>query len=111
MNFVLCIVVWLWGSGASRAAGAPAPRPNHQSVIPGQTWPMFRGGPALLGVAGGSLQGRLELLWSFKTGGSVRSSAAIEQDRAYIGSDDGNVYGLDLAGGKKLWGFKTAGPV
>ncbi len=64
---------------------------------------MFRGGPALLGVASGNLPGKLNLLWTFKTGGPVKSSAAIEQGRVFIGSHDGNVYALDFAGGKKLF--------
>src|SRR6266542_2568262 len=33
-----------------------------------EDWQMFRGGPALLGVADGSLPTKPELLWSFKTG-------------------------------------------
>src|SRR5258708_28020983 len=72
---------------------------------------MFRGGPALLGVASGNLPGKLNLVWSFKTGGPVKSSAAIEQGRVFIGSHDGNVYALDFAGGKKLWSFQTGGSV
>ena len=72
---------------------------------------MFRGGPALTGVAGGSLPERLDLLWTFKTAGPVKSSAAIVQDRVFIGSDDGNVYALALADGRKVWAFKTGGGV
>src|SRR6266513_1904054 len=78
---------------------------------PAAGWPMFRGGPALLGLAGGSLPDKLELLWTFKTGGPVKSSAAIEQDRVFIGSQDGNLHALDFATGKQFWIFKTGGPV
>lgn len=95
----ILLAIWLlfpWGVGA-----AP----------PGDDWPMFRGGPALAGIAGGSLPERLELLWTFKTAGPVKSSAAIVQDRVFIGSDDGNVYALGLADGKKVWTFKTGGAV
>ena len=46
------------------------------AAVPAEDWPMFRGGPALLGIAGGSLSRELKLLWSFKTGGPVKSSAA-----------------------------------
>jgi outer membrane protein assembly factor BamB len=77
----------------------------------GADWPMFRGGPALLGVAEGSLPAKPALLWSFKTGGPVKSSAAIVGDRVFIGSGDGNLYALDLARGKKLWSFKTGDEV
>ena len=72
---------------------------------------MFRGGPALTGIAAGTLPDRLGLLWSFKTAGPVKSSAAIVQDRVFVGSGDGNLYALALADGKKVWAFKTSGGV
>ena len=101
MNSARHIVVWFWLLICWRANAA----------APGDDWPMFRGGPALAGVAAGSLPERLELLWTFKTGGPVKSSAAIVQDRVFVGSDDGNVYALGLADGKKVWAFKTGGGV
>src|ERR1043165_1200079 len=55
-------------------------------------WPMFRGGPALLGVASVQLPEQPALLWSFKTQGPVKSSAAIAGERVFIGSDDGQLY-------------------
>jgi len=72
---------------------------------------MFRGNQALLGVAKGSLASKLSLLWSFKTGGPVKSSPAIEQNQVFIGSGDGNVYALNFADGKKLWEVKTGGAI
>ena len=77
----------------------------------GADWPMFRGGPALTGVASGSLPEKPVLVWKFKTGGPVKSSAAIVQNRVYIGSDDSRIYALELAKGKKIWEYKTGGPV
>ncbi len=79
--------------------------------LPAADWPMFRGNPALTGVAEGSLPVKLKLLWSFKTGGPVKSSAAIVGGRVFVGSDDGLVYALDFATGAKQWTFKTGGPV
>src|SRR6267142_88014 len=90
----IVLVLWLAGVGAE-----------------GEGWPMFRGGPALLGVAPGSLPAKLKVLWSFKTSGPIKSSAAIDNDRVFIGSNDGEVYALNLAAGKKLWSVKTGGPV
>ena len=72
---------------------------------------MFRGSPALLGVSPSTLPAKLQLLWSFKTGAPVKSSAAIKDHRVFIGSDDGQTYSLDFITGKKLWAFKTGGPV
>src|SRR5437016_4082780 len=77
----------------------------------GASWPMFRGEPALRGVALGSLPSKLQLAWSFKTGGPVKSSPAIEQDKVFVGSNDESVYGLSFAAGKRLWAFKTGGAV
>jgi len=71
------------------------------------SWPMFRGTQDLAGVAQGSLREPLKLRWSFKTGGPVKSSAAIDAGKVFIGSDDGSVYALDLATGNQLWSFKT----
>src|SRR5438309_725219 len=77
----------------------------------GADWPMFRGDPALLGVAPVSLRKELALLWNFKTKGPVKSSPAIVGARVYIGSGDQHVYALDLGTGQKLWAFKTEGPI
>src|SRR6478609_8603336 len=93
----------LWiaeGSAVAAPAGAGA-----------ANWPMFRGSPGLVGVAAGQLPEAPGLLWSFKTEGPVKSSAAIADGRVYVGSDDGNVYALELGSGKKVWAFKTQGPV
>ena len=70
-------------------------------------WPMFRGAPSLRGVADGKLDDALVLRWKFKTGDSIKSSAAIAGGRVFIGSNDGKVYALELAAGKKVWSFKT----
>ena len=74
-------------------------------------WTMFRGNPALTGVAAGSVPDKPALLWSFKTGGSVKSSAVIGGGKVFIGSDDGQVYALDFASGKKVWAFKAGSAV
>ncbi|MDK1031481.1 MAG: PQQ-binding-like beta-propeller repeat protein [Planctomycetia bacterium] len=74
-------------------------------------WPMFRGGQALLGVSRSKVPDSPVLLWQFETGGAVESSAAIVRGRVFVGSDDGKVYALDLAEGKKLWEYQTGGSV
>src|SRR5206468_12689564 len=42
------------------------------------SWPMYRGGPALLGVASGKLADKLTLLWSFKTGRSEEHTSELQ---------------------------------
>jgi ribosomal protein L4 len=41
----------------------------------------------------------------------VDSSPAIAGGRVFVGSNDGRVYGLDLASGKKVWEYEAASPV
>lgn len=86
--------------------GAEAAIPN-ESAPTASSWPMFRGGPALLGVTAVKLPKDIALLWSFKTQGPVKSSAAIVDGRVFIGSDDGHLYAVDLKTGVKVWDFKT----
>jgi eukaryotic-like serine/threonine-protein kinase len=81
------------------------------ALLTAADWPQYRGGPELRGVAAGKLADRLDLLWSFKTGGPVKSSAAIVGGNVFVGSDDGFLYSLALATGKTNWAFKTGGNV
>src|SRR2546425_352127 len=85
-----------FGEGLLLADAPDAAQGGTQKLNPISTsWPMFRGGPALLGVASGPLAKELSLLWTFKSQGPVKSSAAIDQDRVYIGSADARVYALE----------------
>jgi eukaryotic-like serine/threonine-protein kinase len=52
-----------------------------------------------------------KILWSFKTGGIVRSTPAIVNNTVFAGSDDGKLYALDAGTGKKLWEYATGGPI
>jgi outer membrane protein assembly factor BamB len=36
---------------------------------------------------------------------------SIDLCRLFVGSNDGRVYGLDLASGKKVWEYEAASPV
>ena len=74
-------------------------------------WPMFRGNPQLTGVAEAKLPDKPALKWTFKSGGEMKSSAAIVGDRVFIGSGDSNLYCLNLADGKPVWSFKSDGPI
>ncbi len=85
-------------------------RPEGEENRPGEAskpWPMFHGGPGLTGATDCLLPDALEFYWKFKTGGAVISSAAIDGGRVYVGSDDGNLYALDLASGDEIWRFSA----
>ena len=71
---------------------------------------MFRGGPTHTGVyETEGVEQEPSVLWSFATGGRVLSSPAVTDDRAYVGSDDGALYAVDLETGREAWRFETGG--
>src|SRR5665647_2558881 len=53
------------------------------------------------------------LLWNYKTGGSVTSSPAVVDGVVYVGSEspDNNVYALNATTGLKLWNSPVGGGV
>jgi outer membrane protein assembly factor BamB len=58
--------------------------------------------------------GSLGLKWSYAIGNdnsTVESSPAVANGVVYVGSDDGNLYALDVRTGAKLWSYTTGGLV
>src|SRR5687768_5773791 len=81
--------------GALAAPGGPS------------SWPQFRGGPELSGVATGTgLPHRLRPLWTFEAGEAVESSAAIAGGNVFVGTRAGLI-ALDIATGKPRWTYKV----
>jgi len=83
----------------------PSPPPT------GDPWPMFRGGPECLGVAGSELPEKLTLLWTRDAGGKVTSTAAIDGGLAFVGTHAGEVLAIDLSTGDTRWRCRTNRPV
>ena len=52
---------------------------------------------------------RPRLKWRFKPGGRITSCPLACRDKAYIGSDNGFVYALDIETGEEKWRYKMAG--
>ena len=81
----------------------------------GESSPGVGGGVVYVGDLAGTLHavgardGRP--LWTFKTGGEIKSSPVIVGDRVLIGSYDQHLYCLSAARGELLWKLKTNGPV
>ena len=71
------------------------------------SWPIFRGNPALSGVADNDLPEKPSLLWSFMTDSWIIGSPVLGLGHVYIGSSDGKVYALALSDGSKVWEFDT----
>jgi outer membrane protein assembly factor BamB len=51
------------------------------------------------------------LHWKFQTGGKIFSSPAISGGTAFVGSEDKNLYAVDIKSGKLRWKFPTGGAV
>ena len=49
--------------------------------------------------------------WTFETAGSVSSSPALDDGTLYIGSNDRNLYAIDLTDGVEQWRFETNSPI
>lgn len=45
--------------------------------------------------------------WSYTTGDDVLSGVAISDGTAVVGSNDNNVYGIDLSDGTEQWSYST----
>ncbi len=72
----------------------------------------YRGNQARTGVfeaRGAPLFGGVR--WRFRTGGAVKSSPIAVDGTVYVGSDDTNVYAIDLVTGAERWRYQTGGPV
>jgi eukaryotic-like serine/threonine-protein kinase len=92
-------VVWL--AAALSAFPSIAPAQNMFRVDPAHTGIFKADGPKTLkGVK-----------WAFKTGGPVISSPVLADGTLYIGSDDQNLYAIDLVSGAEKWKFATGGPI
>jgi len=113
---LLSVLLGMWVlTGCGREGGATGTAVDSTKPAPvarkAPDWPMFRGNPALTGVTEASLPSALSLKWSFKAGGQVLSSAAIVEDKVYVGSTEGTLVALNLKDGSKRWQFKAGGPV
>lgn len=69
-------------------------------------WSRFGQGPQGQAATAAALAPRLFPAWVAETGGPVRSSAAIAGTTAYVGSDDGYLYALDLTTGELRWSYR-----
>ncbi|MHC4983095.1 MAG: outer membrane protein assembly factor BamB family protein [Planctomycetota bacterium] len=109
MNKLLIISLALLATGlADTAGGLPfAGEPTGRPAAKPSEWRIFRGDAALTGTADGELPDKLAPRWQFKTAGAVKSSPVIAEGKVFVGSNDGNIYAIDLRRGTKAWSYKT----
>ena len=109
---VVPVAVLLGAAGAACGVDSAGPRaaaaaPERETPVGQTSWPIFRGDAALSGVAAGRLPEQPELLWTFEAGGAITSSPVVADGAVYFGSDDYNVYCLDVESGEQRWSFAT----
>src|SRR5215510_4028846 len=76
------------------------------------SYAMFHGCEDHCGVYGPEGHKALgDIKWKFKTTGKIFSSPAIYKGYAFIGSEDKNLYAIDITTGKQKWKFATGGAV
>jgi len=74
------------------------------------TW-FARGGPEQQGHAQATAGAKPAIRWTTKTGAPIKSSAALDAQRVYVGSDDGILYALNRKTGAVEWRFETQAPI
>ena len=79
---------------------------NEVWAIGTKPWPMWRHDPEHTGT-GQSGPTNLTLRWKFTTGGGVISSPSVVDGKAYVGSEDKNIYCIDAGSGSLVWNFTT----
>jgi len=90
----------------------PSGMPATATPASGAALPMFRGNPGHTGLYKAPPIHKLAgVKWKFKAGGYITSSPALENGLLYFGSQDGNLYALDIKTGAEAWSFQTGKPV
>jgi len=75
---------------------------------PLEGWPMFGHDASRTGYTDSpapSTVNEANLVWQYTTGGSVRSSPAVADNKLFIGSHDHKIYALDALSGQLIWEY------
>jgi len=80
-------------------------------INPTDWWPMFHHDLTHTGYSTSTAPPPYGYLWSYKTGGYVDSSPAVDRGLVYVGSYDDDVYALNATTGALVWKYKTGGHV
>ncbi len=99
---LICALITVILSGSVSSAQGASP----------DDWTMFRHDTSHSGTTLSATQVAFpKLLWNFKTGAAVVSSAAVAEGLVFFGSRDYNIYCLDASNGQLVWNFSTAAAV
>jgi outer membrane protein assembly factor BamB len=75
------------------------------------SWTEFRGNLNNTGFSTSTVPATNETFLTYATGWPIYSSAVVSTDILYFGSNDYNVYAVNLATGSKLWNYTTGSDV
>ncbi len=68
-------------------------------------WPVFRGDMELRGYRRGAVSKSPKLRWTYDAESAIESTAAVVDDRVFIGTDAKGLLALNAADGKVMWSF------
>ncbi len=71
-------------------------------------WLLARGNPLQTGAVAAALPDKLDVRWQFTTKDTIDGAPAVHKGVVYVGSEDENLYALDLAKGDQKWKYKAA---
>lgn len=101
------------GLGLAACSDPPA-APGRAETDPASWQAQYRGDPGRRGLAppDAALDGTPRLVWRTRALGigtytASKSSPAVDDERLYVGEDDGRLYALERATGKVVWAFAT----
>ncbi|MEA1994467.1 MAG: PQQ-binding-like beta-propeller repeat protein, partial [Euryarchaeota archaeon] len=81
----------------------------HLHAEPCNEWPMLYNNPQHTNYTECKLPSEMEVLWSRRTGGVIRSSPIIADNKLYIVLGDHNLYCLNAETGEKRWEYEIGG--
>ena len=103
-------------AGAEKSEPADLEGPAVREEVDLDTWPTFRGDARLSGYRDVSIAERPKLLWSYDSGATITSTAAIVGGKVWVGTQEGHLLALDLQtsepverAGKLLWKYESEG--
>jgi len=106
--FIAALIVWISQADMDGIQKHTEKAEQRYTIVEdGTSWPMFRGSRELSGVAFNNLPNSMILAWKFKTAGEVKSSPSIYNGTVFVGSNDANLYAIDLKSGTKKWSYRT----
>ncbi|MFP3902790.1 MAG: PQQ-binding-like beta-propeller repeat protein [Armatimonadota bacterium] len=98
--------VYQEADGESSVTTRPFFFPTHR-----HSWPRAGGGAQSTFASGEEFLPPAHLVWKYDAEGPVRTSPAISEGIAYVGSQDGWLYAVDLDTGKRKWRFPANAPI